>query len=128
MADRDLGEWRCGPGLNLGRRVAAILSAGCSGQGGQGAAVDLLLGVDQSPPASWPKPFLRAQDNSSYLNFPGEEGCRSVRRRDYHRLPGLRHTIQHVSHSFGFDFRTPASGSTTWTCRSRARLQTATLP
>ena len=70
--------------------VAAILECWLSGQAAGGAAVDLLLGV-ANPSASWPKPF--PYDSGGQLvvpELPWRGGHRSVRRRNLHRLPGLR--------------------------------------
>ena len=55
-------------------KVAAILECWLSGQAAGGAAVDLLLGV-VNPSGKLAETIpIRLQDNSSYLNFPGEEG------------------------------------------------------
>ena len=117
----------CGPGLNLGRRVAAILSAGCPA-GGRRSRRRSAAGV-ANPSGKLAETIpVRVQDNSSYLNFPGEEGVVQYGEGTFIGYRAYDTLIQHVSYPFGFDFRTPASGSTTWTCRSRARLQTAILP
>ena len=83
-------------------RVAAILECWLSGQAAGGAAVDLLLGV-ANPSGKLAETIpIRLQDNSSYLNFPGEEGIVQygegifIGYRAYDRL------IQPVSYPFGF--------------------------
>ena len=83
-------------------RVAVILECWLSGQAAGGAAVDLLLGV-ANPSGKLAETIpVRLQDNSSYLNFPGEEGVVhygegiSIGYRAYDKL------IQPVSYPFGF--------------------------
>ncbi len=83
-------------------RVAAILECWLSGQAAGGAAVDLLLGV-ANPTGKLAETIpVRLHDNSSYLNFPGEEGIVQygegifIGYRAYDRL------IQPVSYPFGF--------------------------
>ena len=83
-------------------KVAAILECWLSGQAAGGAAVDLLLGV-VNPSGKLAETIpIRLQDNSSYLNFPGEEGIVRygegifIGYRAYDRL------IQPVNYPFGF--------------------------
>jgi beta-glucosidase len=55
-------------------RVPAILECWLSGQAAGGAAADLLLG-DANPSGKLAETIpLRLQDNSAYLNFPGDRG------------------------------------------------------
>ena len=73
-----------------------------SGQAAGGAAVDLLLGV-ANPSGKLAETIpIRLQDNSSYLNFPGEEGIVRYGEGNLHRLPGLRQARPAGELSLGF--------------------------
>ena len=84
------------------RDVAAILECWLSGQAAGGAAADLLLGV-ANPSGKLAETIpLRLQDNSAYLNFPGDRG---VVRYGEGVFVGYRaHDAleQQVSYPFGF--------------------------
>ncbi len=83
-------------------RVAAILECWLSGQAAGGAAVDLLLGV-ANPSGKLAETIpVRLQDNSSYLNFPGEEGVVRYGEGVFIGYRAYDTLIQHVSYPFGF--------------------------
>ena len=83
-------------------KVAAILECWLSGQAAGGAAVDLLLGV-ANPSGKLAETIpVRLQDNSSYLNFPGEEGIVQYGEGIFIGYRAYDSLIQHVSYPFGF--------------------------
>jgi beta-glucosidase len=83
-------------------RVAAILECWLSGQAAGGAAVDLLLGV-ANPSGKLAETIpVRLRDNSSYLNFPGEEGVVQYGEGIFIGYRAYDTLIQHVSYPFGF--------------------------
>jgi beta-glucosidase len=83
-------------------RVAAILECWLSGQAAGGAAVDLLLGV-ANPSGKLAETIpVRLQDNSSYLNFPGEEGVVGYGEGIFIGYRAYDTLIQQVSYPFGF--------------------------
>jgi beta-glucosidase len=83
-------------------KVAAILECWLSGQAAGGAAVDLLLGV-ATPSGKLAETIpVRLQDNSSYLNFPGEEGIVQYGEGIFIGYRAYDSLIQHVSYPFGF--------------------------
>ena len=83
-------------------RVAAILECWLSGQAAGGAAVDLLLGV-VNPSGKLAETIpVRLQDNSSYLNFPGEEGIVQYGEGIFIGYRAYDTLIQPVSYPFGF--------------------------
>jgi len=83
-------------------RVAAILECWLSGQAAGGAAVDLLLGV-ANPSGKLAETIpIRLQDNSSYLNFPGEEGVVRYGEGIFIGYRAYDTLIQQVSYPFGF--------------------------
>jgi beta-glucosidase len=83
-------------------RVAGILECWLSGQAAGGAAVDLLLGV-VNPSGKLAETIpVRLQDNSSYLNFPGEEGIVRYGEGIFIGYRAYDTLIQHVSYPFGF--------------------------
>ena len=83
-------------------RVAAILECWLSGQAAGGAATDLLLGV-ANPSGKLAETIpVRLQDNSSYLNFPGEEGVVQYGEGIFIGYRAYDTLIQHVSYPFGF--------------------------
>ena len=83
-------------------KVAAILECWLSGQAAGGAAVDLLLGV-ANPSGKLAETIpVRLQDNSSYLNFPGEEGVVRYGEGIFIGYRAYDTLIQHVSYPFGF--------------------------
>jgi beta-glucosidase len=83
-------------------KVAAILECWLSGQAAGGAAVDLLLGV-ANPSGKLAETIpVRLQDNSSYLNFPGEEGLVRYGEGVFIGYRAYDKLIQHVSYPFGF--------------------------
>jgi beta-glucosidase len=83
-------------------RVAAILECWLSGQAAGGAAVDLLLGV-ANPSGKLAETIpVRLQDNSSYLNFPGEEGVVRYGEGIFIGYRAYDTLIQQVSYPFGF--------------------------
>ena len=83
-------------------RVAAILECWLSGQAAGGAAVDLLLGV-ANPSGKLAETIpVRLQDNSSYLNFPGEEGVVHYGEGIFIGYRAYDKLIQPVSYPFGF--------------------------
>jgi beta-glucosidase len=83
-------------------KVAAILECWLSGQAAGGAAVDLLLGV-ANPSGKLAETIpVRLQDNSSYLNFPGEEGVVRYGEGIFIGYRAYDKLIQHVSYAFGF--------------------------
>ena len=83
-------------------KVAAILECWLSGQAAGGAAVDLLLGV-ANPSGKLAETIpVRLQDNSSYLNFPGEEGVVHYGEGIFIGYRAYDKLIQNVSYPFGF--------------------------
>ncbi|HET9303815.1 MAG TPA: glycoside hydrolase family 3 C-terminal domain-containing protein [Propionibacteriaceae bacterium] len=83
-------------------RVAAILECWLSGQAAGGAAVDLLLGV-ANPSGKLAETIpVRLHDNSSYLNFPGEEGIVQYGEGIFIGYRAYDTLIQPVSYPFGF--------------------------
>jgi beta-glucosidase len=83
-------------------RVAAILECWLSGQAAGGAAVDLLLGV-ANPSGKLAETIpVRLRDNSSYLNFPGEEGVVQYGEGIFIGYRAYDTLIQQVSYPFGF--------------------------
>ena len=83
-------------------RVAVILECWLSGQAAGGAAVDLLLGV-ANPSGKLAETIpVRLQDNSSYLNFPGEEGVVHYGEGIFIGYRAYDKLIQPVSYPFGF--------------------------
>ena len=83
-------------------KVAAILECWLSGQAAGGAAVDLLLGV-ANPSGKLAETIpARLQDNSSYLNFPGEEGLVRYGEGVFIGYRAYDTLVQHVSYPFGF--------------------------
>ncbi|HEX5908101.1 MAG TPA: glycoside hydrolase family 3 C-terminal domain-containing protein [Propionibacteriaceae bacterium] len=83
-------------------RVAAILECWLSGQAAAGAAVDLLLGV-ANPSGKLAETIpVRLHDNSSYLNFPGEEGIVQYGEGIFIGYRAYDTLIQPVSYPFGF--------------------------
>jgi beta-glucosidase len=83
-------------------KVAAILECWLSGQAAGGAAVDLLLGV-ANPSGKLAETIpVRLQDNSSYLNFPGEEGVVRYGEGIFIGYRAYDKLIQQVSYPFGF--------------------------
>jgi len=83
-------------------KVAALLECWLSGQAAGGAAVDLLLGV-ANPSGKLAETIpARLQDNSSYLNFPGEEGVVRYGEGVFIGYRAYDTLIQHVSYPFGF--------------------------
>jgi beta-glucosidase len=83
-------------------KVAAILECWLSGQAAGGAAVDLLLGV-ANPSGKLAETIpVRLQDNSSYLNFPGEEGVVRYGEGIFIGYRAYDKLIQHVTYPFGF--------------------------
>jgi beta-glucosidase len=83
-------------------KVAAILECWLSGQAAGGAAVDLLLGV-ANPSGKLAETIpVRLQDNSSFLNFPGEEGVVRYGEGIFIGYRAYDKLIQHVSYPFGF--------------------------
>jgi beta-glucosidase len=83
-------------------RVAAILECWLSGQAAGGAAVDLVLGV-ANPSGKLAETIpVRLQDNSSYLNFPGEEGLVRYGEGVFIGYRAYDALVQHVSYPFGF--------------------------
>jgi len=82
--------------------VAAILECWLSGQAAGGAAVDLLLGV-ANPSGKLAETIpVRLQDNSSYLDFPGEEGIVRYGEGIFIGYRAYDKLVQHVSYPFGF--------------------------
>ena len=85
-----------------GDQVSAILECWLSGQAAGSAAVDLLLGV-ANPSGKLAETIpVRLQDNSSYLNFPGEEGVVRYGEGIFIGYRAYDTLIQNVSHPFGF--------------------------
>jgi beta-glucosidase len=83
-------------------KVAAILECWLSGQAAGGAAVDLLLGV-VNPSGKLAETIpVRLQDNSSYLNFPGEEGVVRYGEGIFIGYRAYDKLVQQVSYPFGF--------------------------
>ena len=83
-------------------KVAAILECWLSGQAAGGAAVDLLLGV-ANPSGKLAETIpIRLQDNSSYLNFPGEEGIVRYGEGIFIGYRAYDKLVQSVSYPFGF--------------------------
>ena len=83
-------------------RVSAILECWLSGQAAGGAAVDLLLGV-ANPSGKLAETIpVRLKDNSSHLNFPGEEGVVRYGERIFIGYRAYDTLIQQVNYPFGF--------------------------
>jgi beta-glucosidase len=85
-----------------GDQVSAILECWLSGQAAGSAAVDLLLGV-ANPSGKLAETIpVRLQDNSSFLNFPGEEGVVRYGEGIFIGYRAYDTLIQNVSYPFGF--------------------------
>jgi beta-glucosidase len=83
-------------------KVAAILECWLSGQAAGGAAADLLLGV-ANPSGKLAETIpLQLQDNSSYLNFPGEESIVRYGEGIFIGYRAYDKLVQQVSYPFGF--------------------------
>jgi beta-glucosidase len=83
-------------------KVAAILECWLSGQAAGGAAVDLLLGVANPSGKLAETVPVRLQDNSSYLNFPGEEGIVRYGEGIFIGYRAYDKLVEPVSYPFGF--------------------------
>ncbi|GAA2094791.1 glycoside hydrolase family 3 C-terminal domain-containing protein [Microlunatus panaciterrae] len=83
-------------------RAKAILECWLSGQAAGGAAADLLLGV-ANPSGKLAETIpLRLQDNSSFLNFPGDPGVVRYGEGIFIGYRGYDKANQEVSYPFGF--------------------------
>ena len=83
-------------------KVAAILECWLSGQAAGGAAVDLLLGK-ANPSGKLAETIpLRLEDNSSYLNFPGDPGVVRYGEGIFIGYRAYDRGDQSVSYPFGF--------------------------
>jgi beta-glucosidase len=83
-------------------KVAAILECWLSGQAAGGAAADLLTGkVNPSGKLAETIP-VRLQDNTSYLNFPGDSGLVRYGEGIFIGYRGYDATELEVSYPFGF--------------------------
>ncbi|HSJ44444.1 MAG TPA: glycoside hydrolase family 3 C-terminal domain-containing protein [Euzebyales bacterium] len=82
--------------------VAAILECWLSGQAAGGAAADLLLGL-ANPSGKLAETIpLRLEDNSAYLNFPGDRGVVRYGEGVFVGYRGHDALDQRVSYPFGF--------------------------
>ena len=119
------------------RRAAAILECWLSGQAAAGAAADLITGA-ATPSGKLAETLpMRLADNSSYFNFPGENGVVRYGEGLFIGYRGYDKAEQQVSYPFGFGLsyttfevgdlqvtlgaRWPAA---TWPSRSRRRSAT----
>ena len=102
-------------------KVAAILECWLSGQAAGGAAADLLLGK-ANPSGKLAETIpLRLEDNSSYLNFPGDPGVVHYGEGIFIGYRAYDKCHQSVSYPFGFglsyttfeisDVQAPVDGS-----------------
>jgi beta-glucosidase len=83
-------------------KVAAILECWLSGQAAGGAAADLLLGA-ANPSGKLAETIpLRLEDNSSYLNFPGDPGVVRYGEGVFIGYRAYDKCDQTVSYPFGF--------------------------
>jgi beta-glucosidase len=83
-------------------KVAAILECWLSGQAAGGAAADLLLGT-ANPSGKLAETIpVRLEDNSSYLNFPGDPGVVRYGEGIFIGYRGYDKCGQAVSYPFGF--------------------------
>jgi beta-glucosidase len=83
-------------------KAAAILECWLSGQAAGGAAADLLVGrVNPSGKLAETIP-VRLQDNTSYLNFPGDSGFVRYGEGIFIGYRGYDATEREVSYPFGF--------------------------
>lgn len=82
--------------------VAAILQCWLSGQAAGGAAADLLLGTANPGGKLAESIPLRLEDNSSFLNFPGEEQQVRYGEGIFIGYRGYDAAQQQVSYPFGF--------------------------
>jgi beta-glucosidase len=83
-------------------QVSAILECWLSGQASGGAVVDLLLGV-ASPSGKLAETVpVRLEDNSSYLNFPGDSQVVRYGEGLFIGYRGYDKAHQEVSYPFGF--------------------------
>ena len=83
-------------------KVAAILECWLSGQAAGGAAADLLVGV-ANPSGKLAETIpLRLEDNSSYLNFPGDPGVVRYGEGIFIGYRAYDKSSQRVSYPFGF--------------------------
>ena len=83
-------------------KVAAILECWLSGQAAGGAAADLLLG-EANPSGKLAETIpLRLEDNSSYLNFPGDPGVVRYGEGVFIGYRAYDKCDQTVSYPFGF--------------------------
>ena len=84
------------------RRAAAILECWLSGQAAAGAAADLITGA-ATPSGKLAESLpLRLADNSSYFNFPGENGVVRYGEGLFIGYRGYDKAEQQVSFPFGF--------------------------
>ena len=83
-------------------KVAAILECWLSGQAAGGAAADLLLGKANPSGKLAETVPLRLEDNSSYLNFPGDPGVVRYGEGLFIGYRGYDKGDQPVSYPFGF--------------------------
>jgi beta-glucosidase len=83
-------------------QVAAILECWLSGQASGGAAAALLLGRANPSGKLAESIPLRLEDNSSYLNFPGDSGHVRYGEGIFIGYRGYDRAKQDVSHPFGF--------------------------
>ena len=82
--------------------VAAILECWLSGQAAGGAVADLLLGVANPSGKLAETVPLRLEDNSAYLNFPGDPGVVRYGEGVFVGYRGHDALDQQVSYPFGF--------------------------
>ncbi len=83
-------------------RVAAILECWLSGQAAGGAVADLLLGKANPSGRLAETIPVRVEDNSSYLNFPGDSGLVRYGEGLFIGYRGYDAAHQEVSYPFGF--------------------------
>jgi beta-glucosidase len=83
-------------------KVAAILECWLSGQAAGGAVADLLLGKANPSGKLAETVPLRLEDNSSYLNFPGDPGVVRYGEGLFIGYRGYDKADQPVSYPFGF--------------------------
>jgi beta-glucosidase len=109
-------------------KAAAILECWLSGQAAGGAAADLLTGkVNPSGKLAETIP-VRLEDNTSYLNFPGDSGFVRYGEGIFIGYRGYDAADREVSYPFGFGLSYTTFEISDLGCLSRARSRATIWP